>query len=174
MCMKNVNTNIVFADIAANSNQTELSLQNIGKKFYIIEEERKITSLSFALFISASEEKDAPTSDSECEAKGLEDKSIFKFYKEYELRIRLTETISGDFMDLTELRFKPKDTAVERGICKKTFNYSKFFRFDNIKLPERKEKENFVIKVILRESIEENKNQWSVQSIHPIEFNNIC
>ena len=112
MCMKNVNTNIVFADIAASSNQTELSLQNIGKKFFIVEDERKITSLSFALFVSATEDKDAPTSDVEHEETNLDEKSVFKFYKEYELRIRLTETISGDFMDLTKIKFKPSDAVV--------------------------------------------------------------
>ncbi len=170
MCMKNVNTNIIFADITSNDEHSAISLQNLGKNFYISvkDEKRKISSISFALYISASEERDFTLEDAE-----KVDNSIFVFSKQYEFRVRLTETISGAFKDLVSMIIVPADTAEQSGLCKKVFNCTKFCHFEDIELPGENAKERFVIKVVVREKTELENNQWFVQSIHPIGFKTI-
>lgn len=170
MCMKNVNTNIIFADITSNNEHSAISLQNLGKNFYVSvnETNRKILYMSFALFISASEERDFTLED----AKKADD-FIFVFSKQYEFRVRLTETISGAFKDLVNMTITAADTAEQSGLCKRVFNCAKFCHFENIELPNEVEREKFVIKVIIREKTEAENNQWFVQSIHPINIKTV-
>ena len=170
MCMRNINTNIIFADITTNQDGTNYSLENIGKKFRILSEneDKKIVSMSMALLISASEEKNINT---------VMDESVFSFKNDYELRIRLTETFSGDFKDLTKIILEPQKTAVSRGLCKTTLNHTQLCFFEKIELPSNlgNNGENYVIKVVVR-AIDKNNpdKKWFVQSVHPIEFYTIA
>lgn len=165
MCMRNINTNIIFADITTNQEGTIYSLENIGKKFHILSEDndKKIVSMSMALLISASEEKNNNS---------VFDESIFSFENNYELRVRLTETYSGDFKDLAKIELEPQKTAVSSGLCKTTFNHTQLCFFERIELPSRLgSKEKYVIKVVVRAKDENNTDRkWFVQSVHPIEF----
>lgn len=167
MCMRNINTNVVFADIVPNENGNGIfSLQNVGKKFTVVEQDgkKKITTLSMALLISASEEK-----NNEHES----DETTFTFDKNYEVRVRLTETYSGSFIDLATIIVEPSKTVVERGICKKSFNHTQLCYFKDISLPpDEKNQNKYVVKIVLRatDSLANGDGKFFVQSIHPVDF----
>ena len=168
MCMKNVNTNIVFADIRSNSEHTEVTLENVGKFFCVTQTQhmRIVPSLSFALFISALGEKN----DNGVAKTLADDKSSFLLNKQYEFKIRLTETMTGSFKDLMSIFVNPADGVEEKGYCKKIFNSTNFCHCENVDLPTKHEKEHFVIKVLIREQSQDCNLPWFVQSIHPIDF----
>ena len=141
MCMKNINTNIVFCDIISNENNRNISLGNVvNKKFHISSNniERKITQLSMAIFVSATQ-----TKNSQALSK-MDSSSVFLFDQKYDVKIRLTETISGDFTDLGEFVLEPGATYESDGLCRSVFSYSHFCLFSDIVLPPKKEKAIFV------------------------------
>ncbi len=168
MCMKNVNTNVVFCDIVSNPNNLNVSLGNIGKKFHIFceNDQRKISQISMAVFISATESKNKQFLTS------VNPDLVFVFKEIYEFKIRLTETISGSFKDLETFLIEPSKQSDSEGLCRDTFNYTQLCMFSDILLPKDEDKERFVIKMLIRH-YDENRTKdedWVVQSIHPIEF----
>lgn len=165
MCMKNLNMTAVFCDIIANHDNPDVSLGDIGnKRFFITTENevRKISQLSLAVFINATQAKGIKTADPD---------SVFSFEDEYEIRVRLTETYSGEFKDLTSFVVKPSDRVDAEGLCRCVFQHTHLCIFSNVALPEKREKERFVIKLVVRRCGAEN-DSWAVQSIFPIKFEN--
>ena len=163
--MKNINMTAVFCDIIANQDSPDISLGNIGNKhFYITIENgtRKISQLSLAVFLNATQAKNAKANNPD---------NFFSFENEYEIRIRLTETFSGEFKDLTSFVVKPANGHETEGLCRCVFQYTHLCMISDISLPEKREKERFVIKLVIRRCDSENEN-WIVQSISPIKFQN--
>lgn len=171
MCMKNINMNAVFCDIVSDPDNLSLSLGDIGKHFYIVNEDtqREISQLSMAIFISATQSKDADI------IQKIDPDQVFDFREKYEIKIRLTETISGSFKDLDKFIITPSSSSDSEGLCKNTFNCTRLCLYQNVLLPSSQEREKFVIKLLIRRFIESRTqdDNWIVQSIHPIEFHNI-
>ena len=167
MCMKNVNINTVFADIVTNPENSQISLLNIGRQCCIVKEDgiRKIPQLSIAVFVGATQSKENDVIES------INPDKVFSFQEKYELKVRLTETISGAFKDLGEFEIDPESGDVYEGICRHTFNYTHLGIYQDISLPSENEKERFVIKINIRRKMDNRKNEdWIVQSVVPIMF----
>lgn len=165
MCMKNLNMNAVFCDVIAKQDGSAISLGDIvTKKFHISAEDstRKISQLSLAVFITATQAK---------EPKKVDPDLVFSFEEKYEIRVRLTETYSGEFRDLTSFVVEPSASSDSEGLCRRVFQHTRLCLFSNVALPEKREKERFVIKLIIRRCGTSN-DQWIVQSIFPIKFEN--
>ena len=169
--MKNINLNGVFCDIIPNADNDGVSLGNVGKKFLILNSttEREISQMSMAVFISATETKD------DSKLINVDADNVFSFKEKYELRVRLTETSTGNFKDLGRLILDPLKFCESKGYCRKVFNHTHLFVFTDIKLPEYKKDEHFVVKLLIRRLDESNPDclTWIVQSIHPIKMQEI-
>lgn len=165
MCMKNLNMNAVFCDVIATQDGSNISLGDIvAKKYYISsgDEVRSISQLSLAVFITATQAK---------EPREVNPDLVFSFDKKYEVRVRLTETYSGEFRDLTSFIVDPSTASDSEGLCRNVFQYTRICLFSNVALPEKREKERFVIKLVIRRCDSESEN-WTVQAISPIKFQN--
>ena len=169
--MRNINMNVIFCDIVSNENNSNISLGSVvDKKFHIssTNSDRTISQLSMAIFVSAIQTKNKQVLSK------IDGTSVFLFSQNYDVKIRLTETISGDFTDLGEFVLEPENKFESDGLCRSVYNYSYFCLFSNIMLPPKKEKERFVIKLLIRKKSDANsKNEdWIVQNIAPIKFDN--
>ena len=166
MCMKNLNMNAVFCDVIAKQDGSSISLGDIvSKKYYISTEDstRKISQFSLAVFITATQAK---------EHKEVDPDQVFSFDQKYEVRVRLTETYSGEFKDLTSFIIDPSVSCDSEGLCRNVSQYTRICMFsNNVELPEKREKERFVIKLVIRRR-DSNCENWTVQSIFPIRFEN--
>ncbi len=170
MCMKNININVVFSDIQIGDDQM-LSLFNVGKPVRVQHDDsiRKITQLSMAAFISATQSKDPKI------IAKLNPDEVFTFSHKYELLIRLTETTSGKFKDIGHLDLDPATNDIHEGICRHTFNLTHLGIYQDISLPERKDDEKFVIKILIRRKTDgiQEKN-WVVQTVVPFSLEDIA
>ena len=166
MCMKNINVNVVFADIQSNQEDGNISLLNIGKPFRCLCDNgtRKIPQLSATVFVAATQSKDQEI------VKTYNPGKVFVFSEKYELKIRLAETVSGVFKDLGHFEIDPEKGDVSEGICRHTFNYTHLGIYQDISLPDQGEREKFVIKILIRRKIENRTADggWVVQSVVPV------
>lgn len=163
--MKNLNMNAVFGDVIASQDGSSISLGDIvTKKFFISKEDgnRKISQLSLSVFITATQAKSP---------KDIDPDVVFSFNEKYEVRVRLTETYSGEFKDLTAFIIDPSTSFDAEGLCRLVFQHVRLCVFSNVSLPETRERERFVIKLVIRRCGSEN-DEWIVQSISPIKFEN--
>ena len=169
MCMKNLNMNIVFCDIVSNPDNSSISLGGIGKVFSFVVENnvKKISQLPMVIFVSATQSKNPEIIDK------LNPNTDFIFSNQYEVKVRLTETISGDFQDLGEFEIDPSKSYDANGLCKSTFNYTQLCLFSDVVLHNiEKSKQRYVIKLLIRQK---NRNKttddrWIVQTIHPLQL----
>lgn len=164
MCMRNVNLNAVFCDIISSPDTSSISLGNIRKKFHISSEDNKrlISQISLAIFISATQTKDKEALEK------VNPDLTFVFQEKYEIKIRLTETISGIFKDLNVFSVEPSNFADSIGLCRDTFNHIQLCLKNDVVLPEKSERERFVIKLLIRR-YQEQRNQddgWMDRSIY--------
>ena len=165
MCMKNLNMNVVFCDVVAKQDGSSISLGDVvTKKFFISTENsiRKISQLSLAAFITATQAK---------EPQSVNPDVVFSFDEKYEVRVRLTETYSGEFKDLASFTIEPSTSFDSEGLCRNVFTHTHLCLFSSVVLPEKREKERFVIKLVIRRCGAENPN-WAVQTIAPLSFEN--
>lgn len=169
MCMKNVNLNPVFCDMIPNQDGSDIALANfVGKQFKIQEENsrRFLPQVSLALFVSATQTENPE------DAARINPDITFSFEHNYDIKIRLTETISGSFMDLDEFLLEPAKHSISANLCRKTLNHTRLCVFTDIVLPEAKENECFVIKALIRRHAQESNNEsWAVQAIVPLKVN---
>lgn len=167
--MKNININAVLCDIVSNEDNSNISLGNVtGKKLYITEKnnDRFFSQIGLAVFVAATETK------KEEQLQKIDPDFIFSFKEKYEVRIRLTETISGEFKDLGEIILNPVSSHMAEGLCKKSFNYSQYCLYSDVILPSVKEREKFVIKLVIRRVLQDRKQDdgWIVQTIIPLNY----
>ncbi len=163
MCMKNVNLNAVSCNIVIDNEYSQVSLANIGKKITIAvtEIKREIAQLSLAVFISAVQSKDPNIVAS------IDPDTTFAFKEKYQIRIRLTETISERFKDLETFVIDPSSSVDSSHLCKDTYNHTRLGLYHDIVLPPVSEKERFVVKLLIRRYDESREQDvdWIVQSI---------
>lgn len=169
MCMKNVNMNVVFCDIISNSDSSSISLGGIGKKFSVVVEEnvKKISQLPMVIFVSATQSKKKEVVNK------LDPNVEFAFAFKYEVKVRLTETISGDFQDLGGFELDPSQSFDSDGLCKNTFNYTQLCLFSDVVLHTPQEnRQRYVIKLLIRRKDEARSSDagWIVQTIRPLEL----
>lgn len=174
MCMKNINIIPTFCDVMARSEDATISLGNIGKHFRIeiTNDGRVIPQLSMSIFFSALQTKN------ELSLQELNPEESFDFRKNYDIKIRLTETISGVFKDLDTFQISAAENADTKHLCMSTFNYTELRVYNNISLPDsipdNNTPEKFVIKILIKLHKEDSTNtandKWIVQAIVPISF----
>lgn len=167
--MKNVNLTIISADILGNRDTKSVSLGNIDRPYYyeMVDGKRIIVgTFSFALFMQAIQTKEKDSlSDINPDEKLL-------FSEKYSIKIRLTESKSGNAIDLDEFILCPNDIAFNECVCCDTFKYTRVFVYNNIVLPPKKDNEFFVVKILIKHlkdnSENDNQRQWTVQTVYPV------
>lgn len=169
MCMKNINTDVVFFESATLSSQSEsgIDIFQANKGAPLIEakqrnaQEMEIPTLRFMLSINANERKDDPLHD----PNDTPEDTIF-FNQKYIICLRLTEPQSGKFTDLETFDFTPEDEQIV--LCRKIYAKKLTYQCQNIvaAIPPQ-QKDMCVLKVLVKLSDPAVK-KWYVQSIHPI------
>ena len=111
MCMKNLDTNVVFfsgADALKDAPENVMNIYGMSKGIPSVsvvslnDELYGIEALSFMLLVNAIERKEEPYHD-EGDTK---DNTVF-FDETYEILLRLTEPSTGKFVDLDSYEFTP-------------------------------------------------------------------
>ncbi len=143
--MKNVNLNAVSCNIVIDNERSQVSLADIDKKITVTttETKRKIAQLSLAVFISAVQSKDPNI------VTLIDPNTTFAFNEKYQIKIRLTETISGMFNDLETFILDPTSSADSSSLCQDTYNHIRLGLYHDIVLPPASEQERFVIKLLI-------------------------
>lgn len=166
MCIKNINMNVAFVDVIPDEKKDFVVYFNPVKKFKISETNniRELSLSSLAVLVSATQSKRIDTST-------LNPDETIVFSQKYEIKIRLTEPITGSFKDLATFDIEPSKNVVSDGICKDSFQYVHIHMNATEELPPKQEKENFVIKLLIRRFIDEytEDDRWIVQTIVPLQ-----
>lgn len=160
MCMKNINiTAVPFTGFTG-----DLSSGNfcgMGGNVYVNEENKA----SIHLFVSviASENKGVPP---------LADETKYNtcfFQESYEICIRLTESITGQFLDLGIIYFNPQSYLQEGHYCKNIAILNQACLFRDIELYKNPFNDNtaYVVKMLIRHK---DSQDWTVQSLTPLKF----
>ena len=167
--MKNLNTDVIFfsgVDTTKESLGSVVNVYGMSKETPSVpvtsvgESLWGIQTLSFMLLVNASERKKDPTHDS-----GDTPENTVFFNREYEVCLRLTEPISGQFVDLGSYKFTPQKEQVI--LCRKTYSKKINCQYQQISVakPDR-DNPLCVLKVLVR--LSGSNSSWIVQSIHPI------
>lgn len=169
MCMKNVNLTIITADILGNRDTKSVSLGNIDKPYYyeIVNGKRMVVgTFSFALFMQAIQTK---ANDS---LSNINPDEKLLFSEKYSIKIRLTESKSGNAIDLDEFILCPNDIAFSECVCCDTFKYTRVCVYNNVILPLKKDNEFFVVKILIKhltdDAEKDNQKPWTVQTVYPV------
>lgn len=175
MCMKNINTDVVFFDtIEYFSDSEKLNLCSAYLKYPTIlaqstenEGELVIPKLSVLLSINATERI------VDGKVKHFSDETndnTFFFDDEYELRLRVTETQSGRFVDLGDVFISPKEKGSYVQLDRNIYNKKIVCCFSNVRVSKPgKCLDSCVLKILVRRKVEsEEPNKWYVQSSHPM------
>lgn len=167
MCMKNVSTDILFFEEVNNSkvNNELFNLYGVTKEMPEVEVEETednmliIPRISLMLSINATE-KDSPT----------EHNSI-DFSKTYQICIRVTETSSGQCVDIIQHTFCPNEDAIT--LCRKMYNKRLMYRVTDVLVAKPPQgKDLCVFKVLIQEVKDGNtsEDRWIAQSMHPVKM----
>lgn len=177
MCMKNISTDIVFfGDLSAarTDNDDFFNLYNVAKEIPCVDvrpnDEKTWLIPRISLMLSVNAIKNINRSGDEGKDKCTD--SGIDFNKKYVLRIRVTETTSGQCVDIGQLVFSPTDGQIT--LCKHIYAKRFLCKFDDIVVTIPPEgKDLCVFKVILQEFKEGeplDEDKWVVQSIHPVKM----
>lgn len=169
MCMKNLNTDVIFfsgADTPKESPGSVVNIYGMSKETPSVpvtslgESLWGIQTLSFMLLVNASERRKDPTHD-----KGDTPENTVFFNREYEVCLRLTEPISGQFVDLDSYRFMPQKEQVV--LCRKIYSKKINCQYRQISVAKPNGDDPLcVLKVLVR--LAGANSSWIVQSVHPI------
>jgi len=165
MCMKNISTDILFFEDAYNSKEqgSLINVTGITKELPEIEARKHdentliIPQISLMLSINATE-KDTPVKENSID-----------FSKTYQICIRVTETTSGQCVDIVQFRFCPNEEAKE--LCRKIYNKRLMYRVTDVLVAKPPQgKDLCVFKVLIQEVIDGNvsEDRWIAQSMHPL------
>lgn len=170
MCMKNLNIVLVLgqSDLAATISEEISSLHSINSSlpYSKIDGDTVLPSLSFLFCLNAIGPKDNVYEQDE-----TEENTLF-FTEKYEIQLRLTETRTGKYLDLTNFIFDPSEYSKSQGLCKQTAQLFKMFEFSRICLPADPTDHNYVVKALVRQAVSEGVEpaSWIIQSICPLQF----
>ena len=169
MCMKNLDTNVVFfsgADALKDAPENVMNIYGMSKGIPSVsvvslnDELYGIEALSFMLLVNAIERKEEPYHD-EGDTK---DNTVF-FDETYEILLRLTEPSTGKFVDLDSYEFTPAKEQIT--LCRKTYSQMISCRFSRVSVAKPHNDNNLcVLKVLVRRGGSDEKR--IVQSMHPI------
>jgi len=165
MCMKNISTDILFFDDVSISkaNIDSLNLHGVTKEIPEVEvkeyneDKLIIPQISLMLSINATEKK--PSSET----------NAIDFSKTYKICIRVTETASGDCVDIVQFDIKPGESQLS--LCRNIYSKRAMYRVENIivtKPPQ--DKDLCVFKVLIQEVVDGtiSEDKWIAQSMHPV------
>lgn len=184
MCMKNVNTDILFfEDVSSYDNDKsiinlhsaskgipEISVKYLDSKKEVL----VIDNLQFIFSVNANEliENDMPFHKSDENP----DNTIF-FNEKYEILFRITETHSGRFFDLDggPVIDPSNDTDKVVRLCRSMYMDKIAYKYQNILVAAPPEGKHLcVLKVLIRRKTvqpDDTVSVWVVQSTHPIKLN---
>lgn len=167
MCMNNINTNVVFyktgyeykdqqiVDLKGATNKPKVIVEPIrGEENYY-----SIKELDFALLVNAIQNKNNPVKNPAEE---------IDLKQQYEIIVRMTETSSGEFVDLERRDLIFSTNTIE--LCRYIFTDIMFFSFGNIKVHKPPMGKNLCVLKILIKLKDDKEKSWFVQSMHPIEM----
>lgn len=168
MCMKNISTDILFFDdvIISKTDTGSLNLYGVTKEIPKVEVKQYsdknkwiIPQISFMLSINATEKK--PNTEI----------NAIDFDKIYKICIRVTETTSGDCVDIVQFDIKPKESHFS--LCRDIYSERTMYRVENIivtKPPH--DKDLCVFKVLIQEVVNGtvSEDKWIAQSMHPVKM----
>lgn len=158
--MKNINiTAIPFTESIG-----ELSSGNfLGMGGNVRVDQNNNSSIHLLVSITASENKSGKHENGETKF------NTCFFSEPYDICIRLTETVTGQFLDLGVILFDPQNYLQNGHFCKKIAALNQACLFRDIKLYRSPFEENtdYVIKLLIRHR--ESKD-WIIQSLIPLRF----
>lgn len=171
MCMKNVNTDVVLFD-GVLPNKVEgknIDLLGICKDIPAVYAKKvedgllNILKLDIFLSISAIEIIDADNNPVHEDGETFAD--TFFMNERYKIRLRVTETHSGKFVDLDTINIDPSQKLIT--LCRRIYNQKSVYQYRNVLVATPpKGKDLCVLKVLIQ--CEDAPDKWIVQSIHPI------
>lgn len=171
MCMKNVNTDVVlFNGVLPNEVEGKnINLLGVSKGIPTVHAKKveegllSIPKLDILLSISATERTDANKDPvhvgSETSA------NTFFMDERYKIRLRVTETHSGKFVDLDTINIDPSQQMIT--LCRRIYNQRSVYQYRNVLVVTPPEgKDLCALKVLIQ--CETAPDQWIVQSMHPM------
>lgn len=161
--MRNINiTAIPFT--GAVGDLSSGNLLGVGGNIYVNRENK--ASIHLLVNISASEDKSGSHFAGETKY------NTCFFEDQYEICIRLTESITGQFLDLGSILFSPQNYLQNGHFCKKIATLNQACLFRDVELYKNPFEDNtaYVIKMLVRHR--ESKD-WIVQSLVPLNFENV-
>lgn len=171
MCMKNVNTDVVLFDCVLKSEYEgrNIDLLGINKDVPAVHARKinegtlSISSLDILLTVSGTEKIDKNKQPVHEDGEGPN--NTFFMDKRYSLRLRVTETHSGKFVDLDTISIDPSQKFIT--LCRRIFNQKSVYQYRNVLVATPPlGKDLCVLKVLIQ--CEDSPEKWIVQSMHPI------
>lgn len=169
MCMKNVNTDaILFENISGDVERNGIiDLLGVNKAIPSVYAEKiddtllRIPALRVFFSLCAIEKKHTINDSSQ----SPDEDNVFHMDREYRVRLRITETSSGDFFDLDTIDVDPRNKSI--GLCNNIFTMRGAYQYTNVLVRKPGTgKDLCVLKVLIQRS--NDKDNWIVQSMHPI------
>lgn len=176
MCMKNINTDIVFFEQAElSSDEKQMNLFSVNKDFPKLKVKKNITEnvltisqINLLLSVNATEKMEAGKPYHE---EGETPENTFFFKSNYKIRLRVTEPESGKFVDLETISLAQHRDCQEI-VHRKIYNEKFACKYSNVSvaIPPDDKEGTCVLKVLVRKVPDEGEqeNKWFVQSVHPI------
>lgn len=172
MCMKNVNTDVTFFTTANISNNPNIINLIEAKKDVPTLLAKKIDNhtlvipeLNFLLSINANER----SGNNPHETIDTPENTLF-FNETYRIRLRITETSSGNFLDLSTQIIEPSKENIN--LCRKLFFKKITCNYQNICVTAPPENKDLCVLKVLIQHVSKDPNlqssEWIVQSIHPM------
>jgi len=169
--MKNVNTDVVLFDnvLPNEAEGKNIDLLGISKEIPAVRANKDkeglliIPKLDIVLSISATENIDAEKNPVHEEGETPAD--TFFMNERYKIRLRVTETHSGQFIDLDTINIDPAQKLIT--LCRRIYNQKGVYQYRNVPVATPPEgKDLCVLKVLIQH--EKAPDRWIVQSMHPI------
>lgn len=173
MCMKNINTDIVLFDDAFPNKDNEKNIDLLGatRGIPLVHAKKaeegilRIPKLDILFSISATEE----IGDDSKPNHGIGENSENTFYmdEQYSVRLRVTETDSGQFVDLDTFNIDPSQDMIS--LCRRIYNQKGIYQYRNVPVAIPPEGQDLcALKVLIKKKDAQGK--WIVQSMHPIQL----
>lgn len=171
MCMKNINTDIVLFDDALPNKDNERNIDLLGAAKGVpavhakkVEEGLlRIPRLDILFSISATEEIDEDSRPDH--GKGENAENTFYMDEQYSVRLRVTETDSGQFVDLDTFNINPSQDMIF--LSCRIYNQKGIYQYKNVPVAIPPNGSDLcALKVLIKNQNAPGK--WIVQSMHPI------
>lgn len=162
--MCNINVACVLQDISASGasggNTFPIFQSKRLEEFVDAKGRRRLKPFVITVVVSAV--SPSPESKMDAEVK----LNVFSFTHKYEIKIRLSETASEKYSDVSSFIIDPSKQD-----SKEAFNFTHTCLCENISILPKREDEKYAIKLLIRdlEDTDDNKENWTLQAVLPIE-----